>query len=46
VVNIMKQYYPAYRTREFPKLNRRITGEEYRLALAAAKAAGITPSKL
>lgn len=46
VVNIMKQYYPAYRTREFPKLNRRITGEEYRLALAAAKAAGITPSQL
>lgn len=45
VVNIMEQYYPAYRAKEFPELSRRITGEEYRLALAAAREAGITPFK-
>lgn len=46
VVNIMEQYYPAYESHKFPELNRRITREEYRLALAAAREAGITPAQL
>jgi putative pyruvate formate lyase activating enzyme len=46
VVNIMEQYYPAYNSHKFPELNRRITGEEYRLALAAARKAGLTPARL
>lgn len=46
VVNIMRQYFPAYQAGEYPELNRRITGEEYRLALTAAKEAGITPARI
>jgi hypothetical protein len=29
----MPQYYPAYRTQEFPELSRRITGVEFRQAM-------------
>jgi putative pyruvate formate lyase activating enzyme len=28
-ISLMSQYFPAYRTREFKELNRRITSEEY-----------------
>lgn len=40
-VNIMSQYRPEYRAREFPELNRRITHREYGEALAYAKADGL-----
>lgn len=36
-VNIMDQYYPAYRARMHPKLNRRITTDEYEKAIAVAR---------
>jgi putative pyruvate formate lyase activating enzyme len=28
-VNIMAQYYPAYKSWDYPELSRRITNEEY-----------------
>ena len=42
-VNLMDQYYPAGRvSRErFPEINRRITDEEFDVALGAARAAGL-----
>ncbi|MEW5953331.1 MAG: radical SAM protein [Bacillota bacterium] len=41
-VNIMDQYYPAYRAREYPELGRRVTGQEYRQALKWVREAGLT----
>jgi putative pyruvate formate lyase activating enzyme len=41
-VNIMDQYRPCGDASQFPELNRPITGAEYRKALQAAQAAGIT----
>ena len=41
-VNVMAQYYPQYRAREFPELNGRITDQEYRQAIDIAKRYGIT----
>lgn len=41
-VNIMDQYYPAYRAREYPELGRRITRKEYSRALDIAREAGLT----
>jgi putative pyruvate formate lyase activating enzyme len=41
-VNIMDQYHPAYRAREFPDLNQRITPEEYHQVIAMAKKFGLT----
>jgi putative pyruvate formate lyase activating enzyme len=41
-VNVMAQYHPQYRAREFPELDRRITGEEYRQAVDIARRYGIT----
>ena len=41
-VNIMSQYTPAYRAREFRELSRRLTAEEYRSAVRAAREAGLT----
>jgi len=38
-VNIMDQYYPAYRARRYPGLDRRPTPAEYREALQAARRA-------
>jgi putative pyruvate formate lyase activating enzyme len=38
-INIMDQYYPEFKAGSFPELNRRISKEEYRAALAAAKKA-------
>ena len=40
-VNIMDQYHPAYRAREFPDLNRRIMPEEYHQVLEMAKDFGL-----
>lgn len=37
LVNIMDQYYPCYRAKEYPEMNRRLTEEEYQNALARAK---------
>lgn len=41
-VNIMSQYYPAYRSADCPELGRRITNTEYRAAVNAARQAGLT----
>lgn len=41
-VNIMSQYMPAYRAREFPAIARRITEKEYENAIRWAKEAGLT----
>jgi putative pyruvate formate lyase activating enzyme len=41
-VNMMAQYRPEHRAREFPELSRRITRDEYRQALAWASEAGLT----
>ncbi|MCK8816781.1 radical SAM protein [Natroniella sulfidigena] len=40
-VNIMEQYYPAYRAGQDEQLNRRITEQEYKQALNMAKKAGL-----
>jgi putative pyruvate formate lyase activating enzyme len=39
--NIMAQYYPSFRASGYPPLDRRITAEEYRKAVDAAKKAGL-----
>ena len=39
--NIMAQYYPCYKAGEHPPLDRRITNEEYRKAVKAARKAGL-----
>jgi putative pyruvate formate lyase activating enzyme len=41
-VNIMGQYRPEHRAREYPELARRITAEEWGQALAWARGAGLT----
>lgn len=41
-VNIMAQYYPEHKAYGIPELSRRITKEEYRRAVEAAKKAGLT----
>jgi len=40
-VNVMAQYYPAYRAAEFPPLDRQITRAEYREARSAFQEAGL-----
>lgn len=40
-INIMEQYYPAYRAGEAPPLDRRVTRQEFKEALALAEAAGL-----
>ncbi len=40
-INIMDQYRPCYRAEEFPDLARRITRQEYRDAMAAARRNGL-----
>ncbi len=39
--NIMAQYYPCFQAEEHPPLDRRITNEEYRKAVKAAREAGL-----
>jgi putative pyruvate formate lyase activating enzyme len=41
-VNIMPQYRPEHRAREYPELARRILPEEWEQAMAWARAAGLT----
>jgi putative pyruvate formate lyase activating enzyme len=41
-VNIMAQYRPEHRARDYPELSRRLTREEYRQAVAWAREAGLT----
>ena len=41
-VNIMSQYRPMYRAKEFPKIARRLTRKEYRDAVRWAREAGLT----
>ena len=40
-VNIMDQYHPCFRAREFPEINRPLTTEEYQQAMAVARIAGL-----
>ncbi|KKM09660.1 radical SAM protein [Clostridiales bacterium PH28_bin88] len=40
-VNVMRQYYPAYRAGEFPPLDRRVTAVEYREAVEEARKLGL-----
>ncbi len=40
-VNLMDQYYPAYRAFRYPPLDRRLTRREYLTALEAARAEGL-----
>jgi putative pyruvate formate lyase activating enzyme len=40
-LNLMDQYRPAYNARQFPKLNRRTTRQEYLDALQMALTAGL-----
>lgn len=40
-LNLMAQYYPAYNAWRYPELNRRITVQEYQLALRYAREAGL-----
>ena len=40
-VNIMGQYWPAFRANEFPPLDRRLTQEEYAQAMRWAREAGL-----
>ncbi len=44
-VNIMAQYYPEHKAYGIPEFSRRITGEEYRNAVEAAKKAGLARYK-
>ena len=39
--NIMAQYYPCYAAQEHPPLDRRLTHEEYRQSVKAARKAGL-----
>jgi putative pyruvate formate lyase activating enzyme len=41
-VNIMSQYTPTYKAFDFPKIKRRITRQEYAVALECARTAGLT----
>lgn len=41
-VNIMDQYYPSFKSFDYPPLDRRINKSELTAALAAAKEAGLT----
>ncbi len=40
-ISLMSQYYPTHRAREYPKISRRITEEEYKDAREAMAAAGL-----
>jgi len=40
-VNIMAQYHPEHYAYKYPELSKRITGEDYRNAIEAAKKAGL-----
>ena len=41
-LNLMSQYRPMYKASDYPKISRRITGEEYTTAVNHARQAGLT----
>jgi putative pyruvate formate lyase activating enzyme len=41
LINIMDQYWPAYKTHQYPELSRRITKEEFQEAINLAKKFGL-----
>jgi putative pyruvate formate lyase activating enzyme len=41
-VNLMSQYTPMFNAHEYPEISRRLTVREYRNAVSAAQAAGLT----
>jgi putative pyruvate formate lyase activating enzyme len=41
-VNLMSQYTPYYKAKEYPQIARRITAQEYRDAVKWARAAGLS----
>ena len=41
-LNIMAQYTPVHRAKDYPEIARRITADEYRQALKWARDAGLT----
>lgn len=41
-VNLMDQYHPAYRARQFPRINRSVSHLEYEAAVMAARSAGLS----
>ncbi len=41
-VNVMDQYRPCYKAREFPGIDRSLDGEEYQQAIKYARQAGLT----
>ena len=45
-INLMSQYTPMFRAKDYPEINRRITNQEYRDAVASARSAGLTNLKL
>jgi putative pyruvate formate lyase activating enzyme len=40
-LNLMDQYRPAYKSHQYPELDRRLTSQEYKYAVDAAHAAGL-----
>jgi putative pyruvate formate lyase activating enzyme len=40
-LNLMDQYHPAYKAHAYPELNRRLTNQEYKQAVDAARSAGL-----
>ena len=40
-INIMDQYYPAYRAKDYPPLDRRLNREEYARAIQIARESGL-----
>lgn len=41
IVNAMEQYYPCFKSAEYPEINRRLTKEEFKKVLRKAKELGI-----
>lgn len=41
LVNLMDQYYPAYKARDYQELSRRVRGEEFRAAVDYARQLGL-----
>jgi putative pyruvate formate lyase activating enzyme len=41
-LNIMDQYHPAYKSHQYPELDRRLTSQEYQNAVEMAVSAGLT----
>lgn len=44
-INVMSQYYPAYRSHDYKELSQNITRQDFQQALKSAKEAGLTNSR-